>query len=199
MSDILDDLVESGSAVKPPVLAILAECGPRTKRRKPVKPEARRGDSDAQGAACWRIPVPDNAWEELSRIHAADPASWDGQRFRSIYGVPKQIFDELVEEARQHPVLAGKQFYGDGVKGQFSKPLELKVAAVLEMCQAGLIFKTAERLYKISIPTLQKFFHDFTYHQVKYEYAKGRYASMLAETMSPPCDACHILVLRSIL
>ena len=103
------------------------------------------------------------------------PHAWDGERFRSIYGVPKQIFDELVEESKQHPALAGKQFYGDGVKGQFSKPLELKVAAVLEMCQAGLLFKSAERLYKISIPALQKFFHDFTYHQVKYEYAKHVY------------------------
>ena len=77
-------------------------------------------------------------------MHTADPASWDGQRFRSIYGVPKQIFDKLVEEARQHPALAGKQSYGDGVRGQFSKPLELKVAAVLEMCQAGLIFKSTQ-------------------------------------------------------
>jgi hypothetical protein len=45
------------------------------------------------------------------RLHAADPSSWDGERFRSIYGVPKQIFDELVEECKEHPALAGKQFY----------------------------------------------------------------------------------------
>ena len=175
MSDILDELLEAGSTVTPPVLAIFGECGQSTKRRKAVKPQPRRGDLDATGAARWRIPVPDSAWDELSRMLAADPASWDGKRFRSIHGVPKQIFEELVEEARQHPELCGKQFYGDGVRGQFSKPLELKVAAVLEMCQAGLTFKTAERLYKISIPALQKFFHAFTYLQVKHEYTKHVY------------------------
>ena len=168
--------MESGCAVQPPVLAILAEARQGRKKRKAVNPQPRRGCPHAKGAARWRIPVPSNAWEELMRLHAADPSSWDGERFRSIYGVPKQIFDELVEECKEHPALAGSSFiYGDGVKGQFSKPLELKVAAVLEMCQAGLLFKSAERLYKISIPALQKFFHDFTYHQVKYEYAKHVY------------------------
>ena len=75
-------------------------------------------------------------WEELHRPEANDPSTWDGQRFSSIYGVPKQIFDELVHEASQHAELRGKQYYGDGVKGHISKPLELKVAAVLEMCQS---------------------------------------------------------------
>ena len=107
MSDILDELLEAGSTVTPPVLAIFGECGQSTKRRKAVKPQPRRGDLDATGAARWRIPVPDSAWDELSRMLAADPASWDGKRFRSIHGVPKQIFEELVEEARQHPELCG--------------------------------------------------------------------------------------------
>ena len=35
--------------------------------------------------------------------------------------------------------------------GPFSKPVELKVAAVLEMCQAGLVFKTVERLFTRSV------------------------------------------------
>ena len=111
----------------------------------------------------------------MTRPGADDPGSWAGKRFKSIHGVPKQIFDELVEEARQHKELRGKECHGDGVRGRFSKPLELKVAATLEMCQAGLLFKSVERLYKISIPVMQKFFHSFMQLQVEHEYHKHVY------------------------
>ena len=57
-----------------------------------------RGLTDATGQARWRIPIPDSVWDELRRPDAETDATWDGQRFRSVYGVPKKIFDELVEE-----------------------------------------------------------------------------------------------------
>ena len=93
MADILEGILESGCAVQPPVLAILAEARQGRKKRKAVNPQPRRGCPHA--------------------------------------------------------------------RGPFSKPVELKVAALLEMCQAGLVFKTVERLYKISVPAMQRFFHDF--------------------------------------
>ena len=163
--------------LEPAVLALLAEARAQEsqKRRKISKPVPRRGLTDATGQARWRIPIPDSVWDELRRPDAETDATWDGQRFRSVYGVPKKIFDELVEEVRQHGELRGKEALGDGVKGPISKPLELKVAAVLEMCQSGQIFKTAERLYKISIPALDKFFHAFTRLQVLHEYDKHVY------------------------
>ena len=176
MESPLQSLLEGGILTSSAVLAVLSE-SPRAKRkkRKRVKPQPRRGEPNATGAARWQIPIPENAWEEVKRYGADDPSSWAGQRFSSIYGVPKQIFDELVEEARQHKELAGKQYHGDGVRGPYSKPLELKVAGVLEMCQAGLVFKTVERLYKISIPAFERFFHNFTRLQVEHEYKKHVY------------------------
>ena len=54
-------------------------------------------------------------------------------------------------------------------------PLELKVAAVLEMNQAGLLFKSASRLYNISEPCLRSFYQNFMRLQVQHEYAKHVY------------------------
>ena len=137
----MDLLLQSSIAVHPAVLAILAEV--KRKRRKIAKPVPRRGDLQSnKPSERWRIPMEDSVWRWISDPQAGDPASYPGKMFHSIYGVPKQIFDELVQEASQHPTLRGKQYYGDGVRGNFSKPLELKVAACLEMCQAGLLFKT---------------------------------------------------------
>ena len=44
MADILEGLLESGSAVQSPVLAILAEAGQGKKKRKAVNPQPRRRD-----------------------------------------------------------------------------------------------------------------------------------------------------------
>lgn len=152
-----------------------ADSGRVRRRRGPYTKVARRGEAQGVGQAKWRIPIPENVWEELRRPERYDESSWAGKRFQSYHGVPVKIFDELVAEARQHDTLAGKEALGDGRKGPFSKPLELKVAAVLEMCQAGLPFKSAERLYKISSPVLEQFFHDFTRLQVEFEYPKHVY------------------------
>ena len=84
MADILEGLLESGSAVQSPVLAILAEARQGRKKRKAVNPQPRRGCPHAKGAAQWRIPVPSNAWEELMRLHAADPSSWDDARVQYV-------------------------------------------------------------------------------------------------------------------
>jgi hypothetical protein len=144
------------------------------KRKKVQKKEPRRGDVNGVGVSRWRIKVGDKPWEELRRPGRYDEGSWDGKRFQSIYGVPAKLFDQLVAEARTHG-LAGKLHHGDGCRGPMSKPLELKVAAVLEINQAGLLFKTAERLYDISKQVLEKFYHDFTRLQVLHEYGKHVY------------------------
>jgi len=149
---------------------------PRPKQRKKIEnKQPRRGDPDATGFSRWRIPIEAGAWKELNRPERYDEGSYDGLRFQSIYGVPAKMFDELVSEARLHEHLAGKQRIGDGHRGPISKPLELKVAAVLEMCQSGLIFKTAERLYDISKQVLCPFFHEFVRLQVACEYDKHVY------------------------
>ena len=172
----MDVLLDSGLLMDPAVLAVLTESGPGgKKRRKVVIPKPRRGELEGHGQVRWRIPIQPGVWEELERDGVDDPSSWAGKRFRSIFGVPKAIYDELVQEARQHKVLCGKNFHGDGMRGPFSKPVELKVAALLEMCQAGLVFKTVDRLYKISVPAMQRFFHDFMQLQVQHEYAKHVY------------------------
>ena len=82
------------------------------------------------------------------------------------------------------------------MRGPFSKPVELKVAALLEMCQAGLVFKTVERLYKISVPAMQRFFHEFMQLQVQHEYAKHVYyppdpecTSAVTSCSSAPCES----------
>ena len=137
--------------------------------------QPRRGDPDGVGEARWRIPIGRDVWDELRKPERYDESSWDGKRFQSIYGVPARMFDELVAEAAKHPTLCKKVTWGDGVKGPLPKPLELKVAAVLETCQAGLLFKTAERLYKISACTLEAFFHEFMRLQVLHEYSKHVY------------------------
>ena len=136
----MDVLLDSGLLMDPAVLAVLTESRPGgKKRRKVVIPQPRRGDLEGHGQVRWRIPIQPGVWEELERDGVDDPSSWAGKRFRSIFGVPKAIYDELVQEARQHKVLCGKNFHGDGMRGPFSKPVELKVAALLEMCQAGLL------------------------------------------------------------
>lgn len=144
-------------------------------RKRVENKQPRRGDPFGQGLAKWWLPIPRNAWEELERPEVYDESSWDGKRFASVYGVPKKIFDELVQEAARHEHLEGKREHGDGRRGPISKPLELKVAAVLEICQANLLFKTAERLYKISTSVLDNFFRDFMRAQVEHEYAKHVY------------------------
>ena len=174
---ILDLLLEDSVAMHPAVLALVSEASRMAKKkRKPFKREVRRGNVTAKGDMRWWLPIPLSVWEELERPEADIPGTWDAERFRSIYGVPKMIFDELVAEARQHPELAGtKRHLGDGKRCKMSKPLELKVAAVLEMNQAGLLFKTASRLYKISETSLRSFYHDFMRLQVQYEYEKHVY------------------------
>ena len=132
----LELLLESGVAVHPAVLSILAETLPKRNARKRVKPKPRRGIIHSiKPQERWRIPILDDVWSVIKDPKAGDPGSYAGKQFFSIYGVPKQIFDELVQEASQHRELAGKQAHGDGVHGNFSKPLELKVAACLEMCR----------------------------------------------------------------
>ena len=125
---ILDLLLESSVAMHPAVLAIVSEAsGMAKKKRKPFKREVRRGDVTAKGDERWWLPIPDSVWEELKRPQADIPGTWDAERFRSIYGVPKKIFDELVDEARQHSELAGTKCHmGDGKRCKMSKPLELK-------------------------------------------------------------------------
>ena len=130
---------------KAAVLAVVTEASMMIKKkRKHFKRHPRQGDMTAKGDARFWIPIPDTTWDELTRPQAHIPGTWDAERFRSIYGVPKSIFDELVAEARQHASLAGvKRYAGDGKRCKHSKPLELKVAAVLEMNQAGMLFKSA--------------------------------------------------------
>ena len=146
-SAIVDDLLGRSSTI------------PQPKRRKRiVDKQPRRGELDGVGVERWRIPLPENVWDELRRPQRYDESSWDGKRFMSIYGVPAKVFDELVAEASQHDILRGKTHHGDGRRGPISKPVELKVAAGMETCQAGLLFKTAERLYNISEQVIESFF-----------------------------------------
>ena len=162
-SAILDELLGRSSGIE------------QRKRRKRIEDkQPRRGDGGV-GVSKWHIVMDGSEWRELRRPERYDESSWDGKRFQSIYGVPAVIFDQLVKEASEHDVLRGKQFHGDGRKGPFSKPIELKVAAVLEICQAGLIFKTSERLYNISQQVIEQFFHEFTRLQVVHEFHKHVY------------------------
>lgn len=171
-SAIVDDLLGRSSTI------------PQPKRRKRiVDKQPRRGELDGVGVERWRIPLPENVWDELRRPQRYDESSWDGKRFMSIYGVPAKVFDELVAEASQHDILRGKTHHGDGRRGPISKPVELKVAAVMETCQAGLLFKTAERLYNISEQVIESFFHRFMQIQVEFEYKKHVY---------PPTTREHI-------
>lgn len=163
-SAIVDELLGRSSTIRP-----------EPKRRKViVDKQPRRGDALGVGMSKWRIPLPDNVWEELRRPERYDESSWDGKRFVRIYGCPAVIFDQYVKEASLHDSLRGN-IQGDGRRGPTSKPLELKVAAVLEAIQAGHIFKTSERLYKISEQVIETFFHEFMQKQVEFEYHKHVY------------------------
>ena len=156
-SVVMDFMFDDDSMQRSAVLHELlgSSCRMAQKRRKIIEDkQPRRGRRDALGEEKWRIAIPENVWDELLRPERYDEGSWDGRRFRSIYGVPAVIFDQLVHEAR---ALCGKAYHGDGRRGSFSKPVELKVAAVLEMCQSGLTFKTASRLYQISEQVLCSF------------------------------------------
>ena len=79
----------------------------------------------------------------------------------------------------------------DGRRGSFSKPVELKVAAVLEMCQSGLTFKTASRLYQIHETVLCGFFHEYMQMQVVVEYPKHVYIP------TNPLEVRHILSMHA--
>ena len=93
----MDVLLDSGLLMDPAVLAVLTESGPGgKKRRKVVIPQPRRGELEGHGQVRWRIPIQPGVWEELERDGVDDPSSWAGKRFRSIFGVPKAIYDELV-------------------------------------------------------------------------------------------------------
>ena len=93
----MDVLLDSGLLMDPAVLAVLTESRPGgKKRRKVVIPQPRRGDLEGHGQVRWRIPIQPSVWEELERDGVDDPSSWAGKRFRSIFGVPKAIYDELV-------------------------------------------------------------------------------------------------------
>ena len=96
----MDVLLDSGLLMDPAVLAVLTESGPGgKKRRKVVIPQPRRGELEGHGQVRWRIPIQPGVWEELERDGVDDPSSWAGKRFRSIFGVPKAIYDELVQGA----------------------------------------------------------------------------------------------------
>lgn len=177
MRALLDQVLEPTLSTNADLLGVLLEedeapgAARKMRRRGGWHPHPRRGDPNATGQARWRLPVHDDAWYMMRHPDVYDEQSWAGKEFRNTYGVPKKIFDELVQEASQHPVLLGTQ-PGDGRRGARAKPIELKVAATLQVCQAGLLFKTASRLVDINEDTVRVFFHRFMALQVQHEYTK---------------------------
>ena len=95
----MDVLLDSGLLMDPAVLAVLTESRPGgKKRRKVVIPQPRRGELEGHGQVRWRIPIQPGVWEELER-HMVFTIQAHGQvrgSERSIFGVPKAIYDELV-------------------------------------------------------------------------------------------------------
>lgn len=147
------------------------------RRRKPTsKKQPRQGNpAVTRGAGLWRIPVGEEVSTPLRRAERYDERSWDARTFMNTYGVPAKVFDEIVKEAHAHVTLRGKTHHGDGRRGPLSKSLEFKVAACLEMCQSGSLFKTMAAKYAISPQVLEVFFHKFMRLMVLSEYKKHVY------------------------
>ena len=81
-------------------------------------------------------------WIMLQDDDTKDPSTYRGSRFRSLLGVPRVIFDELVVEAQQW---RGTQDHraGDGVKAPPTIPAKLKLATLLVWLRSASSFRFA--------------------------------------------------------
>ena len=107
-------------------------------------------------------------WRLLEEPRTYNESSWFGNRFRSLFGVPRILFDELEDEADIW-MPDNKQ---QGSKGAASIPGRLKLAATLLFLRSGATLSHAAFCADIDFNTLKRWVRKFVAGSVERIYPK---------------------------
>lgn len=101
-------------------------------------------------------------WTTLADQRTYDEHSYTGKQFRKDFRVPRCIFDELLKECQQSPVLADKEEGPGHGRGQHRVPTSMKLLACLYMLGKGCDFRTARLIAHVHETTIERFYHNWT-------------------------------------
>tara|TARA_B110000046_G_scaffold132751_1_gene139191 strand:- start:4 stop:1722 length:1719 start_codon:yes stop_codon:yes gene_type:complete len=139
------------------------------------EPEKRQ-QPDEEGQAGWRHKWWNSRlWHLLQDDRTKDSESYEGKRFRSLLGVPRQLFEELYSESKQWRTTSDNDI-GNGVRGPTTVPANLKLAAFLVWLRSKASWRFAAFFAgHMDDNTLRRWAVKFVHLQVEHEYPKHVY------------------------
>ena len=126
---------------------------------------------ELKGQAAWRHNWVDSKLNKmLLRTDTYDENGYGGKLFRSRTGVPRKLFDVLLDEAKGYVELQNHE--DENRRGPRCIPMQIKLCATLNWMRQGGSFTSAADLADVAVETLRRFAVMWAHAVVKHDYPK---------------------------